>query len=175
MKKILTFFTIMVVLSTLKSSAQSTLKEYKAGHVFYISLPSYMTKTMGLNESSIIQYKNAVKDVYGFVIEDNKEDLAIAELNYGSLEEFYDYFMSVFLKEAKKKTIGKPIYTTKGETRFAEVEITYYDEDIKAEIYYLAGIVETKTSYYKIISWCAGENKDKYKTDFQKIIYSIRD
>ena len=57
-------------------------KEYKAGQVFYVSLPEYMSKTIGLNNAATIQYKSEVKDVYGFVIIDPKEDLKLAELNY---------------------------------------------------------------------------------------------
>jgi hypothetical protein len=39
----------------------------------------------------------------------------------------------------------------------------------------LVGIVETKTAYYKVLSWAAAENKDKFKADFQKILYSLKD
>jgi hypothetical protein len=56
-----------------------------------------------------------------------------------------------------------------------ECDASYYDEEIKAEIYYLAGVVETKSAYYKVISWSSVENKDKFKPDFQKILYSIKD
>lgn len=175
MKKALSILTISLALFTSSTFAQATTKEYKAGHIFYISLPNYMSKTMGLNTASIIQYKNAVKDVYGFVIEDNKEDLALAELNYASLEEFYEAFSEGFLKDEEQKTFGKPIYTTKGDIRFVEADVTYYDKEIKANIYYLVGIVETKSAFYKVLSWCSAEGKSKYKADFQKIIYSLRD
>jgi len=30
-------------------------------------------------------------------------------------------------------------------------------------------VVETKSAFYKVLSWSALENKDKFKTDFQKI------
>jgi hypothetical protein len=45
----------------------------------------------------------------------------------------------------------------------------------KSDIYYLVGILETKTSYYKVISDTGIENKDKFKADFQKILYSLND
>ena len=83
--------------------AQMPLKEYQAGHVFHISLPEYMGKTIGLNNSATIQYKSEVKDVYGFVIEDNKEELKLAELNYSSINEFYEGFIKDFLKDEDDK------------------------------------------------------------------------
>ena len=43
------------------------------------------------------------------------------------------------------------------------------------EIYYLVGIVETKTTFYKVLTWTNAKNKEKFKADFQRILYSIKD
>lgn len=175
MKKTVALFTITLVLTTSSLFAQTPLKEYKAGHVFYISLPDYMSKTVGLNSSSIIQYKSAVKDVYGFVIEDNKEELALADLNYVSLAEFYEDFIKDFVVDQDKRAVSKPVYKKVGTTNFVESDVTYYDKEATIEIYYLVGIVETKDAFYKVLSWSSAENKDKFKADFQKILYSLKD
>ena len=175
MKRIIATLTLILVLTTSNNYAQATLKEYKIGHVVSISLPDYMNKTIGLNDSSIIQFKSTVKDVYGFVIEDNKEELSLAELNYTSINDFCEDFAKDFLKDEKKRTISYPEYQKKGDVSFAEFDATYYDKDAKAEIYYLVGIVETKTSFYKVLSYSSKENKDKFKADFQKILYSLHD
>jgi hypothetical protein len=155
--------------------AQSTLKEYKAGHTFTVSLPDYMTKTVGLNDVAAIQYKSVVKDVYGFVIFDTKEELEIAEIKYSSINEFYEDFIEDFLKDQDKRKISKSVSGKNDGINFIESEASYYDKELNIEISYLVGIVETKNSYYKVISWSSIENKDKFKSDFQKIIYSIRD
>lgn len=175
MKRIIANLSLILVLTTTCISAQTTLKEYKVGHVVNVSLPEYMTRTMGLNSSSIIQYKSTVKDVYGFIIEDNKEELALVEMNYSSINEFCEDFAKDFLKDEKKKTFSYPEYKKIGDINFAEFDASYYDKDAKGEIYYLAGIVETKTSYYKVISYTGLGNKDKFKADFQKILYSLND
>ena len=70
MNKIITLFAIALISATI--SAQTKMKEFKAGHTFNISLPDYMNKTMGLNDVSSIEYKSEVKEVYGFVIYDLK-------------------------------------------------------------------------------------------------------
>jgi pyruvoyl-dependent arginine decarboxylase (PvlArgDC) len=175
MKRIIANLSLILVLTTTSISAQTTLKEYKVGHVVNVSLPDYMSKTMGLNSSSILQYKSTVKDVYGFIIEDNKEELTLVEMNYSSINEFCEDFAKDFLKDEKKKTFTYPEYKKIADINFAEFDASYYDKEAKGEIYYLVGIVETKTSYYKVISYTSLENKDKFKADFQKILYSLND
>lgn len=174
MRKYFKLFVLIVLVKT-SVSAQNDLKQYKAGHVFNIGLPTYMTRTIGFNSSSSIEYENKVKDVFGFVIFDSKEDLGIANINYSSINEFYEGFIKDFLKDEKKRKISKAVSTKKGEINFIECDASYYDNDAKTEIYYLVGIVETKNSYYKVLSWCTLENKDKFKADFQKILYSVND
>jgi hypothetical protein len=175
MKRIIASLSLILVLTTTSIVAQTPLKEYKVGHVVNVSLPEYMTRTMGLNSSSILQYKSTVKDVYGFIIEDNKEELALVEMNYSSINEFCEDFAKDFLKDEKKKTFSYPEYKKIGDINFAEFDASYYDKEAKGEIYYLVGIVETKTSYYKVISYTDLGNKDKFKADFQKILYSLND
>lgn len=175
MKKIVIISILILIALSNLSISQSTLKEYKAGHSFKISLPDYMSKTSGLNSSSAIQYKNVVKDVYGFVISDTKEDLALVEMKFSSINEFYDNFIVSFLKDEEKRIIAEPKLSKKNDINFLEVDVSYYDKEAKVEIYYLIGIVETKTAFYKVLSWSTLENKDKFKSDFQKILYSLKD
>ena len=158
-----------------KVFSQTKMTEYKAGQIFYVSLPDYMSRTIGINSSATIQYKNAVKDVYGFVIVDSKDEMALADLKYSSINEFYDDFIKDFLVDEEKRKVSKPIYTSKGELHFVESDASYYYKDAKAEIFYLVGVVETKSTYYKVLSWVLADNKEKFKADFQSILYSIRD
>ncbi|MEI6524243.1 MAG: hypothetical protein WCO37_12190 [Bacteroidota bacterium] len=175
MKKKISIFTMTMVLMTTTTFAQTELKEYRAGHTFNVSLPDYMTKTAGINSASAIQYKSAVKDVYGFIIFDTKEELGLVEMKYSSTNEFYEDFIKDFLIDEDKRKVSKPLSQKNGDINFIECDVTYYDKDAKTDIYYLVGIVETKTAYYKVLSWAVAENKDKFKADFQKIIYSIKD
>ena len=175
MKRIILNLALFLVSIASPILAQTTVKEYKVGHVVNVSLPDYMTKTMGINNSSILQYKSTVKDVYGFIIEDKKEELALVEMNYSSINEFCEDFAKDFLKKEKNKIFSYPEYQSKGEINYAEFDATYYDKDAKTEIYYLIGIVETKTSYYKVLSYTSKGNKNKFKADFQSILYSVND
>ena len=173
MNKTLTILTTILI-STMCFS-QTAFKEEKAGHIFYVSLPDYMSKTIGLNTSATIQFKNTIKDVAGFIIEDNKEELKLAEMNYSYLNEFYDDFIKDFLMDEDKRKISKPQIKNVGKLNFIESDASYYDKDSKLEIYYFIGIAETSSDYYKVLCWSTLENKEKFKSDFQKILYSIKD
>jgi len=170
-----TVTTLVLALSASFAFSQTTMKQYTVGHPFTISLPDYMNKTSGVNSDASIQYKNEVKGVYGFVIEDNKEILKLAEINYTSISEFYEDFIKGFIEGEDKVKKSTPIPVKKGEINFIEADVSMYDKDAKMEIYYLIGIVETKTAYYKVLSYCSLEDKAKFKEDFKKTLYSLKD
>lgn len=169
---VLTF--ISVSLFSVSVISQTKFNQQKAGNIFDISIPDYMTRTIGLNDVATVQYKNTVKDVYTIVIEDSKEELTIADIFYSSLQEFQEEFEADFIKGEEKRTSSKPVFTTKNNVNFTEYDVSYYDNELKIEVYYLVGIAETKTHFYKILSWTNLENKDKFKSDFQKILYSLK-
>lgn len=172
MRKIIALLALSVVTSF---SYGQTMKQLTVGHPITISLPDYMNRTMGLNESAAIQFKSVVKDVYGYVIEDNKEELKLVEMNFGSINEFYDDFIKGFVEGEEKVKQSKPVSQKKGDINFIEADVSFYSKEAETEIYYLIGIVETKTSYYKVLCYCSLENKAKFKADFQKILYSLKD
>ena len=153
MKMFITAITAGLVLMTSVSFSQATLKAYKAGQVFSITLPDYMSRTVGLNNAANFQYKSEVKDVYGFVIGDDKVELKLAELNLASVTEFYDDFLKSFLADVEKKNIGSPVLKKIGENSFLESDITYFDKEAGIEIYYLVGIVETKSCLSPLKDW----------------------
>lgn len=152
-----------------------TMKEYKGGHTFTISLPDYMKRTVGLNDVAAIQYSSTEQDVAGFVIYDTKEELTLAELSFASIKEFYEGFISDFLSDQENRQVSEPVAKTKDGINFIECDASYFDKELEAEVFYLVGVVETKKSYYKVLAWSSAANKDKFKTDFQKILYSLKD
>lgn len=175
MKTTITILATAFVLFSNVILAQTTMKEYKAGHVFNISLPDYMIKTTGLNTSATIQFKNTIKDIAGFVIEDSKEELQMAELTYTSLNEFYESFIKDFVKEQAKRKVTKPETKTINGINFIESDVSYYDKESKIDIYFFVGMAETSTHYYKLLCYGSLDDKEKFKADFEKILYSIKE
>ncbi len=175
MKPVTILIASILVLTNHITWGQTTMKEYKAGHVFNISLPDYMIKTTGLNTSATIQFKNTIKDIAGFVIEDSKEELKMAELTYTSVNEFYESFIKDFVKDQAKRKVSKPENKTIGENNFTEADVSYFDKESKMDIYFFVGIAETPTHYYKLLCYGNLDDKEKYKADFEKILYSIKE
>lgn len=168
--------TLMTVLFfSLTMFAQTNMTNYKAGHTFDVSIPDYMTKTTGLNDAATFQFQNTVKDIAGFIIYDTKEDLELVELKYTNAQEFYESFIKDFLDKQKNRNISEPKIQTIGDINFVECDASCYSKESKTDIYYFVGIVETKKAFYKLLCFGGIENKEKYKADFQKILYSIKD
>ena len=160
---------------SLHTQAQSGFKEIKAGHSFNVSLPVYMDKTIGLNDAASLQFKNSVKDVAGIVVVDTKEELQMAELKFANPEEFYESFVKDFLVDEASKKFTKTVSKGMGKVNFVEAEASYMDTELNMEIGYFIGIAETPSAFYKVLCWGSTENEAKYKADFQKILYSIKD
>jgi hypothetical protein len=173
MKKV--FFTLVFAVAGIVSFSQTAMKPLTVGHPVTISIPDYMNRTTGINSSALIQYKSEVKDVYGFVIEDAKDEMKMAEINFANVMEFYEDFIGDFVKGEEKVIQSKPISQQKNGINFIEADVSFYDKEAETEIYYLIGIVETKTSFYKVLTYCTLESKAKFKADFQKILYSLKD
>ena len=174
MKQSFVYLSFML-LSCLSVQAQTPTKDLKVGHIFHISIPDYMDRTIGLNNAASVQFKNDVKDIGGFIIEDNKEELQLAQTHFATIREYYDYFIKDFLKDEEKRAVADPKTTVAGATSFIETDASCYDKDSKIDIYYYVCLVETASSYYKILCYTSLENKDKYKADFQKIAFNLRD
>lgn len=79
------------------------------------------------------------------------------------------------MADEEKKSFSKPLSKKIGEINFIEADAVYFDKEENIEIYYLIGIVETKKSFYKVMSWTSKDKKDTFKADFQKILYSLKD
>ena len=174
MRKI-TFLIATILLVGMTVCAQTTMKEYKAGHVFYVSLPDYMTKTTDLNDAASIQFINNIKDIAGYIIFDTKEELELVNLKFSNATEFYETFIKDFLVKQKSRKVSEPQIKSMNGNNYVESDVTYFDKDSKMEIYFYIGIVETKNSFYKLLCYGGIDSKEKYKNDFQAILYSLKD
>jgi hypothetical protein len=155
--------------------SQETFSKVTVGRAYSLSLPAYFTKTVGLNTAASLQFKSEVKDVYGFIITDPKEELSMADLKFTSINEFHDSFMETFLSDQKSRSVGTPKKTIVGGIKFLENEVTYYDENAQTDITYYVGIAETDYAYYKMLCWTTKEKKDLFKKDFHTMLFSMKD
>lgn len=167
--------TFLTVINTQEVKAQSRMNKFIAGHKFEIQLPDYLIKTGGLNNSASIQFKNTVKEVYGYVIFDTKEELSLIEMKFSGVEEFYDTFIQDFLKGEEGRKVERINSGKMGAIQFKECEVTYQDKDAEIPITFYVGIVETNKSFYKVMCWSETVKIEKFREDFHNIMISIRD
>lgn len=145
--------------------AQTSLSEKKVGHVYYLGIPDYMLKTYDLNDVASLQYKNAAKEAYTIVIEDSKEQLEALGVKYADAEDFLNSFLEDYNKEAKNRKVSSVKKFEANGNKCAQVEHTWQDEN-NNDLYMLITTVESKTHFYKIMSWTLG----KFKNNFKKTI-----
>lgn len=174
MKSLLLLFVSMLALNASVLS-QDTFKKVNVGHTFSLSLPNYFTKTTGLNSVASIQFKSEVRDVYGFIIVDTKEELQLADIVFTSIQEYHNSFIESFLTDQKNRDVGTPKNSNVGSLKYLENEISYFDENAQTDITYYVGLVETGRAYYKLLGWTTKEKKDMFKKDFNTMLTSIKD
>lgn len=157
------------------ASERLNFKEYKAGHSFYVSIPTYMKKTSGINAFSAIEYQSAENNLFGVVLYDKKENLALEGKTYKSIKDFYESMINVFFEEGAQKEVSLPKYEKKELINFIETDVSYFDKEKKQKFYYFIGVAETGTTFYTFVSWVPIERKEAFKRDFQQILYSLKD
>jgi hypothetical protein len=171
--KYLLALTALIAICTISANAQTKFVEKKIGHVYYMNIPDYMTTTKDLNDVASLQYQNTLKEAYVIVIEDCKDTLEALGVKFTNPQDFYDGFIGDFSKglEDKQVTSTKNMKINGNDAVQAELSGTFNGHPI----WYLITVVESPTFFYKIITWTIGENKDKLKADYIKMVNSFHE
>lgn len=72
----------------LLASAQTKTMPVEGGLSFTMNIPAYLSKTAGINTAAALQFKSVVKDIYGIVIYDTKEELLALEMKFNNAQDF---------------------------------------------------------------------------------------
>jgi len=169
------YFTLILLLIFCKTNTAQTLMDKYKVEDFTVSLPYYMSKTGGLDNDAALQFRNMVKDVSGFIIKEAKTVKEIDNPANPDINQFYDQFLKGFLIDKKERKVAAPKISTNGNAKFMSTDLTYLDDETMIYYYYFVGIVETKNAFYKVICSSTLDTKSLFKSDFQKILYSLRD
>lgn len=170
MKYLVTLLLINLILST---TSFGQLTAQKGGHCYTLDVPNYMVKTYELNDVASLQYMNAGKEAYVVVIEDSKDQLQSAGLKYVNAKDFLEFFLKDYNKDASDRKIGKISEFTSNDNSIAQAEFTWKDD--KASYFMITTAVESKSHFYKILTWTIADNKDSLKPDFMAIAKSLKD
>ena len=167
--------TLALVLCIGITTAQTKIRPLVGGLTFTLNVPSYLSKTAGINSAAALQFKSVVKDIYGIVIYDTKEELLALEMNFNSARDFYDNFITDFVKDEEQRTVSDPKSKTKNGISFWLSDLSYFDKDAKTKIYYKIGVAETSKAFYKILIWCDATKRKTFEDDFEACILSLVD
>lgn len=156
-------------------SSNPPFKEYTAGNVFKIGLPIYLQKADDLNFKAPFCFRNNVTSVIGYVLLETKEDVILSGKKLYPLLSFHESTVKELGNDLKKKVVSPVNSTQENDINFAQTDLTYFDTETNEDYYCFIGSIETKTTLYNVIIKTPSKNKDKFKADFQKVLYSLKD
>jgi len=147
--------------------------EQKVGHIYYISVPDYMTKAFDINDAASCQYQNVEKEAYAIVIDDSKEDLSSLDMTFSGPRHFFDDFIKDYQAEAEQRQVSTPKEFQQNGIKFLQAEMSYVFEG--TGIFMIITIAETKTHFYKILTWTLSDNKQTLQSDLSRIAVTLRE
>lgn len=164
------------------TSCQSvdTEKVITIDNKYSISIPSFLTKVSNLNEDASLQYQHALKEFYVIVIDEPKEELLKALMEYdledkysNNVQGYANLVLDNFERVISVSRTSDVIDTLIREMPARVLNINGTLEDIGA--YYSFACVEGENHYYQILTWTLSRKENQYKEKMKRIIYSFRE
>lgn len=150
------------------------------GDRYSLSVPAFLKEVNTLNEDASLQYQHALLEFYVIVIDEPKEEFITAivenehtelyECNFAGYSELMlDYFLGNItnpgLSSLKDTTVnGMPAKITSLIGSFEGIDV-----------YYKLGLYEGKDNYYQVLAWTLKSRQDKFKSQMNKILYSLKE
>ncbi|WP_204524802.1 hypothetical protein [Confluentibacter citreus] len=166
------FYTTILLATVTINSFSQNFSTKNAGNCYTLDIPNYMVKTFDLNDVATLQYKNALKEAYTIVIEDNKDELTSLAMVFQNPHEFLENFIKDY-RATNDRVLSEIVEFESNGYPHAQVEMTWNDED--GDFYMLVTSVETEGHFYKILCWTFLEYKDVLKNDFLVISKSLKE
>jgi len=179
MKKLL--FALIGLMFLISCQESDTTELVKVKNQYSVELPSFLIISSELNDDASLQYQNLYKEFYVIVIDETKQELidVITEngLDTSTFKVDFDMFTS-FVKEDFIYSIEIDEIPELKDTTINNLNAKLLELDGSfdgIEIFYDIAYVEGKDSYYQIMVWTLGENKEDYKAKMNKIIASFKE
>ena len=148
-------------------------KKILGAETYSIKLPSGFERTVGTNDAASVQWENEIKEVYGYVLFENIDELTIADITTES-KNYADLSLNNFNDDDTYKLINTRKYKTKSGLETEERELSYFDKEIEIEIHFLINIFKSKHFIYKMINYGSSETFKNARTDIQYIIDHVK-
>ncbi|MBX3042804.1 MAG: hypothetical protein KIT33_12885 [Candidatus Kapabacteria bacterium] len=138
-----------------------------------MDIPDYMLPTYQLNDVASLQYENITREAYTLVIDDSKDRLEYLGMKFMNPTEFLLKFTDSYLLEAENRKISDVKEFSNNGNLIAQAELSWTQEG--NDFFMIISVIETKTHFYKLLSWSLLENRDQQYDDFIKISKSLKD
>ena len=145
---------------------------------FELHLPKSFLKLNKLNPEAALVYGNPLSELYAMVIEESKEEMNEDEeeniFEETSLEDYFELCLDMWSENHN---------TTSQLSDFDKITLNnlpaYFGEKKAVidgiDIYFIIAVVKGKNAFYQIYTWTLSDQKDKYKSEFAKIIHSFKE
>lgn len=170
-KRFLFLFTLAVAISSCKQ--ETVFTDVKVNNRFEISVPEYMQPCADLHKDASLQYQNTEIDIYAMVIEEKKSTMEDYDLDYDIDLYFKNIASQAFIENIKNGKVSPPGRQTIDGNKALTSEITGNIDG--TDVYYKMAIVESKYSFYQILTWTRADRKEKYISDMTKFIESFKE
>lgn len=178
MKKI---FLILISAFVLQSCGSSEgEQEVTIGNRYKLSVPSFLSESNELNDDASLQYQNIWKEFYVITIDESKEEFVEAIEGNGlsglyntDLEGYSQLILGFFKEGIEGAKQSKMIDTT---VNSLQAKLTAFEGRVEGiDVYYLMGMYEGEKGFYQVLTWTLKEKKDEYKSQMEKIVYSLKE
>jgi len=179
MQKLLLLIQIVLFTGIIPAKAQNSFYKYNIGHAT-IDIPLYMKPgpeaEAKIIDSTLIVFESKNIDYYTVII---VKEMPKTSSKLPALKDYARRIADNVTKYATGLSCLQttPLLHTKGIVHFSEIEIDcketrpHHDE----AKYQFIGIAETKERYYSVSCVTPLFLKDKFKNDFKKVLYSIKE
>lgn len=166
-------FLFLLAFSFASCKHETVFTEVKVNNRYSISVPEYMQPCADLHKDASLQYQNTEIDIYAMVIEEKKSTMENYNLDYDIDTYFKNIASQPFIENIKNGKVSPPGRQTIDGNKTLTSEITGNIEG--TDVYYKLAIVETKFSFYQILTWTRADRKEKYNGDMTKFIESFKE
>ena len=179
-------FCYLILVLTVTSCRDENISNEKFERKFVknkysILIPETLNKTTGLNRHTTFEYENLKDDLYIIIMDQSLNEFykAISRKKYDAttdLEGYYKVVLEHFREETdlKKFKVYDEIFELDKVDKKITFTMTGIDTTDNYKVFYRYSIIESKTSYYQIMSWTNQKNAKKLIDKMNKIINSFK-
>lgn len=171
---------LLTILSIYSCQSSEERKIVEIDNKYSVSIPSFLTKVIDLNEDASLQYQHAWKEFYVIIIDESKSELQ-KTLTENNLTDTYsndvtgysELLLNGFEEELSVSKKSKVLDTLVNNMPARLLTITGKVEGI--DVFYSLAYIQGKERYYQIMSWTLLNKEYEYKDKMNQIIYSLKE